>query len=169
MKKVLASSVVVLMVLFLSAGLGLARNGGGGNGTGGGGTCDGTGGGGSCVGGSCGGTGISLVCSGVPTAVEGTVATESYLGSGLQIDTGSGVMVVIYGIGPYWYWENAGVARPSIGEAVTIDAMEVTFSDGTTRIIAMSIDVEGVSLQLREACVDDVGGWPLWRGGRNNP
>ena len=161
MKKVLASGVVVLMVLFLSAGLGLARNGGGHGGGGHG------GGGGAVGGGSCGGTGISLVCSGVPTAVEGTVATESYLGSGLQIDTGSGI-VAIYGIGPYWYWENAGVDRPSIGEAVTIDAMEVTFSDGTIRIIAMSITVEGVALQLREACVDSVGGWPLWRGGRNN-
>jgi hypothetical protein len=156
MKKVLASSVVVLMILFLSAGLGLARNGGGN----GGGGADGGGG-------SCSGTGISLVCSGVPATIEGTVATESYLGSGLQIDTGSAI-VVIYGIGPYWYWENAGVDRPSIGEAVTIDAMEVTFSDGTIRIIAMSITVEGVALQLREACVDGVGGWPLWRGGRNN-
>jgi len=95
MKKVLASGVVVLMVLFLSAGLGLARNGGG---HGGGGGAGGVGGG------SCDGTGISLVCSGVPTAVDGTVATESYLGSGLQIDTGSGI-VAIYGIGPYWYWE----------------------------------------------------------------
>lgn len=140
------------MVLFLSAGFGLAGNGGGG----------GTGGGG-----SCGGTGLSLVCAGAPTTITGTVSGESYLGSGLQIDTGDEI-VVVYGIGPYWYWENSGLARPTIGEEVTVSGMEVTFSDGTIRIIAMSITVSGEELQLREECLDGVGGWPLWRGGRNS-
>lgn len=150
MKKVLAGSVVVLMVLFLSAGLGLARNGaGGGNGV-------------------CDGTGISLVCSGDPVEITGTVSDESYLGNGLQIDTGSEI-IAVYGIGPYRFWENAGVARPSNGEAVTVDAMKVTFSDGSTKIIAMSITFgNGTVIDLREECIEDVGGRPLWRGGRNS-
>ncbi len=164
MKKVLASSVAVLMVFFLSAGLGLARNGkvGGGPG-GGGGRIEGGGGGGNCE-----RTGISLVCSGNPVEISGTVSEGSSYGSGLQIDTGSDT-VVVYGIGSYRYWENEGLARPSTGEEVTVDAMEVTFNDGKIRLIAMVITVSGEELQLREACVDGVGGFPLWRGsGRNN-
>ena len=152
MKKVLTSSVVVLMVLFLSAGLGLAGNGkGGGNGGDG----------------SPNGTGISVVCSGTPIPITGAVSNESYLGSGLKIDTVSGI-VAVYGIGPNWYWENEGVDRPTVGETITVSGMEVTFSDQTTKIIAMSITFEddSTSIALREPCVDGVGGQPLWRGGR---
>jgi hypothetical protein len=156
MKKVLASSVVVLMVFLLSTGLGLAGNGkGGGNGNGGG-------------GGYCGGTGLSLVCAGAPVTITGTVSQESYLGSGLQIDTGAteDPIVTVYGIGPYWFWED--IARPSIGEEVTVEGMNVTFSDGSTKIIVMSITVGDKTIDLRAACVAGVGGWPLWRGSRNS-
>ncbi len=155
MKKVLSSSIIALMVLFFSAGLGLARNGGGA------GVCG-------CGGGSCLATGTSLICSGVPVTITGVVSQENYRGSGLQVDTGSEV-VTVHGIGPYWYWENAGMDRPMIGDAVTIDGMEVTFSDGSTRIITISITMEDKTISLRTECVADVGGWPLWRaGGKNN-
>ena len=172
MKKVLASSVVVLMVFFLSAGLGLAGNGkGGGNGNGGGNGVGGNGGGG-------GGTGLSLICAGDPVEIAGTVSQGSHYGSGLQIDTMATVdldpIVAVYGIGPYWFWEDKGVARPEIGDEVSVDGVAVTFSDESIKIIAMSITVNGVELQLRVECVDEAGndvvggGQPLWRGGRNN-
>ncbi len=150
MKKILASSVMVLMVLFLSAGLGLAKGPGGGSGVGGG-------------DGSCGGTGTSVICTGEDVTLEGIV-TDANTGSGLEI---SGTDTV-YGIGPYWFWENAGMIRPVIGDEVSVNAKEVTFNETTIRIIAMSITVNGNELQLREPCVGDVGGWPLWSGGRYN-
>jgi hypothetical protein len=157
MKKVLASGVVVLMVLFLSAGLGLAKGHGAGGGAGGG---SGIGGGG----GSCGGTGISVICTGEDVTLEGIV-TDANTGSGLEI---SGTDTV-YGIGPYWFWENAGMIRPVTGDEVSVNAKKVTFNETTIRIIAMSITVNGGNeLQLREPCVVDVGGWPLWSGGRYN-
>jgi len=156
MKKVLASSVVVLMVVFLSAGLGLAGNGKGG----------GNGGGGNGGGGDCGGTGISLVCSGVAVEIAGMVSDVSYTGSGLVVDG-----TEVYGIGPYRYWDSLGIDRPEIGDEVTVDGMEVTFTDGSTKIIAMSISFENRNtIELRQECdaVTGVGGWPLWRGGSKN-
>jgi len=157
MRKITANCVVVLLVLFLSAGLGLAGNGKsyGGNGD------SGTGG----DGGNCQGTGLSLICAGEPLTFEGTVSQECYPGSGLGIDTGSEI-VVVFGIGPYWYWEENNTDRPGIGDEVTVEGMKVTFSDGSTKIIAIGITVNGEELQLREECIDGVGGWPLWRHGR---
>ena len=157
MKKALASSVVVLMVFFLSTGLGLAGNGKGGGGTGGG-----IGGGG----GYCGGTGISLVCDGTSVTIAGMVSDVSYMGSGLVVDG-----TEVYGIGPYRYWDSLGIDRPEIGDEVTVNGMEVTFTDGSTKIIAMSVAFEdGTTIELRQECDagTGVGGWPLWRGGRNN-
>jgi len=143
MKKVLASSVVVLMVFFLSAGLGLARNGGGG------------------------GTGMSLVCSGVPVLISGEVIDVN-TGNGLTIDDSVLGSVTVYGIGPLGFWGKEGIVRPTVAEEVSVDGMTVTFSDGTTKIIAMTITfADGTFIDLREECVDGVGGRPLWRGNIN--
>jgi hypothetical protein len=175
MKKVLASSVVVLMVLFLSAGLGMARNGGGGPGGGGPG---GAGGGIASGGGSCGSTGVSLVCdvtSSVPFTFSGTVSSVASIGSGLSVDEGEGAIVIIYGMGPYWFWDAAvpAIDRPDFGDVVSGNAMEVTFSDGTIKNIAMDITVgTQAELILRVPCGGDpdypdlVGGVPYWSGGR---
>ena len=155
MKKVLASSVVVLMVLFLSAGIGLAGDGkGSGTGTGGSGDCE--------------GTGVPTVCEGDTVTITGIVSGVSVLGAGdgLEIDTDTGA-VIVYGIGPYWFWEDKGIARPAIGDEVTVDGMAVTFTSGI-KIIAMSITVHGVPLPLRVACDVVGGGQPLWSGGRNS-
>ena len=173
MKKVLASSVVVLMVLFLSAGLGMARNGGGGPGGAGGGIAAG--------GGSCGLTGVSLVCdvtSSEPSVLvtfSGTVSSVASIGSGLSVDEGEGAIVIIYGMGPYWFWDAAvpAIDRPDFGDVVSGNAMEVTFSDGTIKNIAMDITVgTQAELILRVPCGGDpdypdlVGGVPYWSGGR---
>lgn len=73
-----------------------------------------------------------------------------------------------YGIGPYRYWDSLEIDRPVVGDVVTVSGMEVDFN-GTLRIVAMSIAVDGQTIvQLREACVGGTGGLPLWRGPRQN-
>ena len=151
MKKVLASSAVVLMVFFLSTGLGLAGNGHCGH-------CS------HCCG-NGGGTGISVVCEGTPVTIAGMVSDVSYAGSGLVVDG-----TEVYGTGPYRYWASLGIDRPEIGDEVIVEGMEVTFTDGSTKIIAMSIAFEdGTTIQLRQECdaATGVGGRPLWCGGMN--
>jgi len=142
MKKVLASSVVVLMVLFLSAGLGLAGNGQGG--------------------GSGGGTGpINDILSGTPFTVTGDVVSI-VPGGGIVIATKDG-NVSIYGIGPVRYWDSLGVDRPVVGDTITVSGFEVDYN-GILRNIAMEITVGGDTVQLR----DPDTGVPLWRGGRKS-
>jgi len=149
MKKVLKGSVMALMVLFLSAGTGLAGNGKG-SGQG-----------------SCGATGISIVCSGSPIEVIGVVSDLSYGGSGMVLSPIDGTdEVTIYGIGPYWYWDAKEIDRPVVGDMVAVSGMLLDFN-GTQRIVAMSITVntESLTIQLREPCGDGTGGQPLWSGG----
>ncbi len=153
MKRLLTGGILGVLVLFLSAGLGLAGNGksGGGQGTGTG-----------------GGTGISIVCTGTLVEITGTVSVVAYNGSGMVVSQEDDKPdVTIYGIGPYWYWESLGMEPPDVGEDVTVLGMEVDFN-GTLRIVAMSITVDGETALLREACVDGSGGQPLWRGLRKN-
>jgi len=145
LKKVLTSSIIALIVLCFSAGSGLARN---------------RGGGGRC----CLATGTSPICSGDSISITGIVSQENYRGSGLQVDTGSEV-VTVHGIGPYWYWKNAGMEQPIIGDGVIINGMEVTFSDESIRIIAISITMGDETISLRTDCADGMGGCPLWCGG----
>ncbi len=146
MRKILTGGVMAVLVVLLSSGLALA---GGGYGSGGAGTG--------------GGTGISLVCTGLPVTVTGMVSDLSYTGSGMVVTTDAGD-VTIYGIGPFHYWESLGLNRPEVGELVMVDGMEVDFN-GTVKIVAMSITIdETTTVDLREACVDGIGGWPLWRG-----
>jgi len=161
MKKVLASGVVVLMVLFLSVGLGLARGPGGGGGTGGGdGICDGTGGGG-------GGTGIPIhdILSGTPFDYSGDVIEVTGVagGGGIIIDIGDDD-ITIYGIGSVRYWDSLGVDRPVVGETIDVTGYNVEYSEGVFRNIAVTITVGGVEVPLRDLET----GAPLWRGNGGN-
>ena len=147
MRKVFSGSVMAVLVILMSAGLALAGSGynSGGQGAGG-------------------GTGISLVCTGSPVTVTGMVSDLSYTGSGMVITTDTGD-VTINGIGPFHYWESQGLNRPEVGELVMVDGMEIDFN-GTLKIVAMSITInQTTTIELREECVDGIGGWPLWRGG----
>jgi len=156
MKKILASSVVVLMVLFLSAGLGLAANGKGG----------GKGGGGS----TGGGIGpIHVISDGVPFTYEGTVVSLSP-GLGMVIATvvdEEGTNVTIYGIGPVRYWdsEDVDVPRPGIGELITVTGHTVDYN-GVSLNIATEITVGDDIVPLRDLET----GAALWRGsgGKSN-
>ncbi len=149
MKKVLASSVMVLMVFFLSAGFGLAGNGQG-SGTGGSGTGGGTG-------------PIHDILSGDSFTYEGSVVSMA-LGGGIVIETADEEEVTIYGIGPDRYWESLGVDPLDVSDAIEVTGFVVDYNVDVVRNIAMKITVEGVEVQLR----DPETGVPLWRGGSRN-
>ncbi|MFP4532982.1 MAG: hypothetical protein ACLFNS_09895 [Desulfobacterales bacterium] len=114
---------------------------------------------------NAGGAGRTGTCrmieTGEPMEISGTVAEVCTAGQGLKIDTGDAV-VTVYGIGPVRYWADEGVARPTTGEEVVINAVEVTFSDGSTKIIATDMTVSGETIDLRNEA-----GLPLWRGGNS--
>jgi hypothetical protein len=112
------------------------------------------------TGANCTGAMLNAILSGVPVTITGTVQSVGYYGQGIVIDTGAGTTVTVYGIGPVWYWDSLGVARPAVGDTVTVSAYEVTFSDGTTKLIAVSIDINGAAVTLRDTST----GLPLWAG-----
>jgi len=138
MKKI---SIAVVALMFVVMGLGTAFAGKGPNGN-----CNN-------------GAGIFLVYPSTPVTIEGTVVSFTK-GLGMVVDTGAGLETV-YGIGPVWYWDSHGIDRPDIGEAVIIDARSVEFPVGV-KIIAVSITIEGQTIQLR----DTDSGSPLWRSNR---
>ncbi len=107
------------------------------------------------------GTGpVINIYDGTPVTVSGIVTSLGTQGQGMSIDTGTEV-VTIYGIGPVRYWAMLDVARPQIGESVEVQGYKVTFSDGTSKIIATTININGSEIQLR----DPDSGVPLWRNG----
>ena len=107
------------------------------------------------------GTGpVISIYDGVPVTINGIVTSMGVRGQGMGIDTGTEV-IIVYGIGPIRYWTMSDVDRPQIGEAVEVQGYEVTFSDGTSKIIATTINVNGSEIQLR----DPDTGAPLWRNG----
>ncbi|MCU0597790.1 MAG: hypothetical protein MUE70_00850 [Desulfobacterales bacterium] len=98
-----------------------------------------------------------LIINGDPVTVSGTVYEALYAGQGLTVDTGEG-LVTVYGFGPQWYWDLLGVDKPDVGEEVEIEAVAVKFSDGTEKIIAISITIGDDAVELR-----DENGRPMWR------
>lgn len=145
MKKVLTGSVMALMVLFLSVGLGLAGEGHGkGHGSGQG-PGDGTG-------------PIHDILLGDDFTYSGIV-TEIVPGDGYILDDGE---IVIYGIGPDRYWESLGVFKPTTYEEISVEGY-VLVLDGVERYIAFIITVGDETIQLR----DPDTGAPLWRGQQN--
>ena len=94
------------------------------------------------------------------STISGTVSDTGVAGSGLTVDEGNGVFTTVYGMGSLSYWDSLGVTKPTVGESVAIDAVSVTFSDLTTRLIAVSISIEGEDAVL----LRDEDGTPAWRG-----
>ena len=137
MKKVLTGGMIALMVLFLSAGLGLAGNA---NGQGAG---DGTG-------------PLNDILSGEDFTYSGVVM-EILADGGFVITTDNG-NVTIYGIGPIKFWESISITRPAVGDLVTVFGYTVDY-DGVDRNIAFTIEVGEDTVQLR----DFETGLPLWR------
>jgi hypothetical protein len=146
MKKYLNIAAIVLLVILMGPGLGIAGNGkDAGNGRGN-------------SGGNCIGRGIAQhILEGTPVELTGTVVSIT-LGMGMEITTADG-NVIVHGIGPVRYWESVGVERPAVGDEVAVSGYSVEFN-GELRNIAMSITVDGTTVQLR----DPDTALPLWRG-----
>jgi hypothetical protein len=99
-----------------------------------------------------------------PFEVTGTVYQCEPGSSGIQIDTGAGI-ITIYGMGPASYWESTGVEFPAVGDPITILVCEMTFSDGTSKVVAMAVSVDDdpeYEITLRDSDT----GVPLWRGSK---
>jgi len=67
-----------------------------------------------------------------------------------------GPEVTVFGIGPLWFYVEEG-AIPEVDDYVIIEAYVVELSGDTSRYIACSIEIEGVTITLRN---DD--GSPAW-------
>lgn len=133
-KKATMTAVTVMMVLVLSTGLGLAINGNGaGNGSG----------------------PIHDIFSGDYFIYTGDI-TGCVPGEGLIVATAQET-VVIYGIGPASYWEGLDVARPAVGDTITVEGYTVVY-DSVSLNIATKILVGDDEVSLR-----DEDGMPLWR------
>ena len=110
MKKFLTGGMIVMMVLFLSAGLGLA---GSKNGQGAG---DGTG-------------PLHFIIPNSEFMVTGEVVSL-VTGEGLIIAPEDNGLenITIYGIGPVKYWDSQEVIRPAVGDAVTVVGYQVDYN-----------------------------------------
>jgi hypothetical protein len=109
------------------------------------------------------GDGSGPVCSnimdGTSIEVSGVVESIGTRGMGIGIDTGSEI-VTVFGMGPIAFWNLTGIARPEVGEQIVVNGYEITFSDGSTKIVAFSVIVDDQEIILRDA----TSGVPLWRG-----
>ncbi len=100
------------------------------------------------------------IYDGVPVTIVGVVAALPAIGDpGLKVDNGTEI-ITVYGIGPSMVWEALGYEPLTVDEAVTIAAYEVTFVDGSTKLIAVTVTVGEQTITLR-----DDEGRPIWRGG----
>jgi len=97
-----------------------------------------------------------LICASPMVTVNGVVA-DIQPGNGYVIDTGE-EQVTVYGFGPVWFWSKLGVSKPGIGDEISVTAYEVSFSYGSTKLIAGSVDMGDQTITLRDAetCV------PMW-------
>lgn len=106
------------------------------------------------------GTGsVTNIFDGLAVEITGTVAAVGMFGQGYQVDTGTEV-VTVYGLGPVRFWNSFGLDRPTVGEEVTIEGYEITFSDGSNKTMAFSVTLGDDTLVLRDADT----GTPLWQG-----
>lgn len=102
------------------------------------------------------GNGTGPIHSFEPFEYAGVV--DEYLdGQGVAVCEAEGECITVYGIGPQSYWEEVDVARPAVGEVVTVTYIIETFDD-EARNIATEIAVGDEIVYLRD---DD--GTPLWR------
>ncbi|MGA1868355.1 MAG: hypothetical protein ACMUJM_07390 [bacterium] len=100
---------------------------------------------------------------GEPVEVSGVVASVQSNGV-VVIDTGDEQLVPVYGLGPQWYWEAFEVSSPELNDPISIIGRELTFSDGSSKIVAFTVtltvdDDVDVTIELR----DSETGTPLWR------
>lgn len=111
------------------------------------------------------GTGpIHDLLSGEPVTISGTVSSIFPCGDAIQITNEDGETFTICGIGPAFYWEELGITRPAVEDTITVNGAVITFSDGSTKTVAISIAIGDQLVQLR----DPETGLPLWRRNPDN-
>lgn len=70
--------------------------------------------------------------------------------------------IIISGVGPQFYWESLGVEHPRKGDYISVTGYTVTFELDEDEFevvnIAMTITIDGVTVELRDANT----GEPLW-------
>lgn len=139
----MTGTLMIVLVLFMSFGVGFAGNGPG-NGKGSGvGDCTGP---------------VNEILGGEPFNYTGTV-TSVIPGQGLELTLLDETTVTIYGIGPNWYWDMLGVERPVVLDEVAVEGYTVQYSETVLRNVAMSITIGEETIELRDAET----GVPLWR------
>lgn len=99
------------------------------------------------------------IFDGISFDYSGEVISIGYGGSGMVIET-EDAEVMIYGLGPLWFWNCKNVSRPVVGDAIKINGYAVDYND-VQRNIAVFITIDGQTIELR----DPETGAPLWRGG----
>ncbi len=90
---------------------------------------------------------------------EVMVISIGYGGTGMVIET-EDAEVIIYGLGPLWFWDCNNVSRPVPEDLIEVSGYTVDYND-IQRNIAVSITIDSETLELR----DPETGSPLWRGG----
>jgi len=155
MKKVIYLAIIFALAVLFSTSACYAGNGNGGNGNNG---SKGSQGNGTCTLTDLAGISPGIL-EGEPFEYEGTVASIGF-GQGMVIATADGT-VTVYGIGPVRYWNKLDVDRPVAGDVVSVSGYTVTFL-GAERNIAMSITIDGTTVQLRDPDTAK----PLWVGAR---
>ncbi len=125
------------------------------------GICDKSGGGRNCSGcgskGNRGGSPLINIIDGIFFTYTGEVISIGYGGRGMVIETDE--EVIIYGLGPLWFWDCKNVSRPLVGDMIEVAGHTVEYND-VQRNIAVSITIDGETIELR----DPATGTPLWRG-----
>ncbi|MBF0099911.1 MAG: hypothetical protein HQK77_03300 [Desulfobacterales bacterium] len=104
------------------------------------------------------GTGpIHDILSGTSFEYEGDVIGWEQ-GKGIQIATANG-NVSVQGLGPMRFWFQQGLDKPVVGDTIKVSGYTVNYN-GVDVNIAMSIEIDGKTIQLRDAQT----GAPLWKG-----
>ncbi len=101
------------------------------------------------------------ICESEVVTVSGVVVEATLYGQGGVVVSSDSGLVTVYGIGPFRYWDELGIARPGVSEEVEITAYNVIFSDGSERLMADTVWINGEEpVDLRdEYCL------PSWRRG----
>ncbi len=129
------------------------------------GICDNSGGGRNCSGcdskGNRGGSPLINITDGTLFTYTGEVTSVGYGGRGMVIEPDEEVdeEVIIYGLGPLWFWDCKNVSRPLVENMIEVTGYTVEYNDGQ-RNIAVSITIDDETIELR----DPATGAPLWRG-----
>jgi len=100
---------------------------------------------------------LGSFCDQPPSTVEGVVADIHAKGFGFDLEISDDTTVTFWGLGPAWYWEAAELARPEIGDTITVQYYQVVCEEEKNIAVAI-INSEDDTLELRDCET----GLPIW-------